>query len=339
MRNIAGLPREEREALFLNTANKIKMPPAIVEKDFWVCYMLDYLFHCFRWREHLVFKGGTSLSKAYHIIQRFSEDIDLILDWRLLGYGMDEPWEERSNTQQDKFSEDSLLRTMKFLSGDFMPALRTGIAGEVPDNFDVFLESDEDPTVDFAYPQLFTDSSILQVIRLEIGAMASWSPSKEAKITSFVAEQYPQIFEYPSTMVRTAIAERTFWEKATILHREANRHSGSLPARYSRHYYDLYCMAGHQVRDNALRNIPLLQDVVRFKKKFYRCPWAKYEEAITGTMKLIPQKQYFAALEEDYAKMRQMIYGPVPDFHVVIAELTKLERDINGRGTWEGSSL
>lgn len=79
MIKIAGLTNEEREELFLNTANRIGMPPAIVEKDFWVCYMLDYLFQRSQWKDHLVFKGGTSLSKAYHLIQRFSEDIDLIL--------------------------------------------------------------------------------------------------------------------------------------------------------------------------------------------------------------------------------------------------------------------
>ena len=91
MKHMAALSREEREELFLNTAHKVGMPPAIVEKDFWVCYMLDYLFHRCAWKERLVFKGGTSLSKAYHLIERFSEDIDLILDWRLLGYGIEEP--------------------------------------------------------------------------------------------------------------------------------------------------------------------------------------------------------------------------------------------------------
>ena len=79
MIGIAALSREEREELFLNTAQKVGMPPAIVEKDFWVCYMLDYLFHRCLWKDRIVFKGGTSLSKSYHLIERFSEDIDLIV--------------------------------------------------------------------------------------------------------------------------------------------------------------------------------------------------------------------------------------------------------------------
>ena len=96
MRNIARIAAEDREALFHNTAEAMKMTDAIIEKDFWVCYMLDYLFHRCEWKDHIAFKGGTSLSKAYGLIERFSEDIDLILDWRVLGYGIDEPWEQLS---------------------------------------------------------------------------------------------------------------------------------------------------------------------------------------------------------------------------------------------------
>ena len=280
MKHIAALSREEREELFFNTAHKVGMPPAIVEKDFWVCYMLDYLFHRCAWKERLVFKGGTSLSKAYHLIERFSEDIDLILDWRLLGYGIEEPWEPRSNTQQDKFSESSEKKTILLLEESFIPMLQIGISAEIGEAANVFLEKAGEPTVNFAYPQIFTDVSILQVIRLEIGALASWSPTQDAVITPFAAEQYPQIFTHPDTVIRTAVPERTFWEKITILHREANRIRGDFPGRYSRHYYDLYQMSGSAVKTHAFQDLDLLKDVVAFKKKFYRCPWAKYEEAV-----------------------------------------------------------
>ena len=101
MRNIAKIKENDRKALFHNTAAKMGMTDAIIEKDFWVCYMLDYLFHRCAWKDNIAFKGGTSLSKAYGLIERFSEDIDLILDWRVLGYGINEPWEKRSNTKQD----------------------------------------------------------------------------------------------------------------------------------------------------------------------------------------------------------------------------------------------
>ena len=117
MKQIATLASEGRRALFANTADKIGMTVAIVEKDFWVCWTLDYLFHRCPWKKHLAFKGGTSLSKAYGLIERFSEDIDLILDWRVLGYSADEPWESRSNTKQDKFNTEE-FRRFNIVEGD-----------------------------------------------------------------------------------------------------------------------------------------------------------------------------------------------------------------------------
>lgn len=85
MYEIAKLPSEEREILFQNAAARKGMNAAIIEKDFWVCLTLDYLFHKCPWKKAFAFKGGTSLSKVYSLIDRFSEDIDLILDWRVMG--------------------------------------------------------------------------------------------------------------------------------------------------------------------------------------------------------------------------------------------------------------
>ena len=109
MKTVARLSAEDRSDLFRNTANRMQMSDAIVEKDFWVCFTLDYLFHRSPWKDSITFKGGTSLSKAYHLINRFSEDIDLILDWRILGYSLNEPWEERSNTKQDTFNKEATI--------------------------------------------------------------------------------------------------------------------------------------------------------------------------------------------------------------------------------------
>ena len=122
MRNIARLSDNDRRELFRNTADKMGLNDAIVEKDFWVCFTLDYLFHRSPWKESITFKGGTSLSKAFHLISRFSEDIDLILDWRVLGYGKDEPWEKRSNTKQDAFNKEANARAEVFLAETFCPA-------------------------------------------------------------------------------------------------------------------------------------------------------------------------------------------------------------------------
>ena len=127
MRSLAKENAENLKALFDNTSVKSGLSPAIVEKDFWVCLALDYLFKDSPWRKHLAFKGGTSLSKAFNLIKRFSEDIDLILDWRLIGYGIDEPWRERSNTQQDIFNEQANGKSADFLRDEFAPKLKRGL--------------------------------------------------------------------------------------------------------------------------------------------------------------------------------------------------------------------
>ena len=124
MDRIARASTDERRLVFEAAAQRMALAPAVVEKDFWVCYTLDHLFHRSGFAESMVFKGGTSLSKAFGLIERFSEDIDLILDWRLLGFGEDEPWEPRSNSAQERFKADSIERTNAFLADAFAPKLR-----------------------------------------------------------------------------------------------------------------------------------------------------------------------------------------------------------------------
>lgn len=122
MIEIARLPADDRRELFHNTAAKTGLHDAIVEKDFWVCLTLGYLFHRCPWKKTVTFKGGTSLSKGYHLISRFSEDIDLILDWRVLGYGVNEPWEKRSNTKQDAFNQRGEPKGRGFPGRNLLPA-------------------------------------------------------------------------------------------------------------------------------------------------------------------------------------------------------------------------
>lgn len=107
MREIANLSDNDRRELFSNTADKMELNDAIIEKDFWVCFTLDYLFHRSQWKDVITFKDGTSLSKAFNLICRFPEDIDLILDWRVLGFNKDELWEPRSNSKQDIFNKEA----------------------------------------------------------------------------------------------------------------------------------------------------------------------------------------------------------------------------------------
>ena len=168
------------------------------------------------------------------------------------------------------------------------------------------------------------------MIRLEIGALAAWTPAKQAVIEPYASEYYPAVFEQKDTSILTVAPERTFWEKATILHHEANRPEHlEMPQRYSRHYYDLYRMATTPVKEAAFSRLDLLKKVVDFKIKFYPRAWAKYSEAVPGTLKLIPPEYRFAALEADYDSMKDMLYGDVPTFGAVIDAVRELEKEIN----------
>ena len=236
MRNIATIKENDRKALFQNTAAKMGLTNAIIEKDFWVCFMLDYLFHRCEWKNSIAFKGGTSLSKSYGLIERFSEDIDLILDWRVIGFDLNEPWEERSNTKQDIFNKEANRRTEEFLKNTFMPAIIADLQNELSTSVNCYIDETDPQTVVFAYNRSFEDNSILPVIRLEIGALAAWTPAEERPITPYAAVKYPKVFTQPTTDILTVLPKRTFWEKVTILHREAFRlEDKAFPSRYSRH--------------------------------------------------------------------------------------------------------
>ena len=330
MYRIAKVSNEERQILFRNTSQKIGIHEAIVEKDFWVCFMLDYLFHRCKWKEAFTFKGGTSLSKCYSLINRFSEDIDLILDWRVLGYTLNEPWETRSNTQQDRFNKEANEKAEVFLQNELLPVLQADLVEILGENFTLYIDDTDRQTICFAYPKIFTNDGILQIIRLEIGALAAWTPSKEKVIKPYVAEMYPNVFKQTDTTILTAAAERTFWEKVTILHHEANRPEHlNMPKRYSRHYYDLYCIAKSENKQMAYENTDLLKKVVEFKMKFYPRKWAKYEEAIPGTIKLLPPAYRYADLESDYKSMGEMMFGEYPTFEELMTFIKDLEKEIN----------
>lgn len=242
---------------------------------------------------------------------------------------MDEPWLDRSNTQQELFNQKANDKAAKFLENKFVSALQEEVDMELGCKVGFHIDKKDKQTVDFVYPQIFSNPSILQQIRLEIGALAAWTPAKEVEIMPFVAKQYPKLFENPTTSICTVTAERTFWEKVTILHKEANRVSGEFLSRYSRHYYDLYRMYNAEIKEQAFKDFQLLEKVVTFKKKFYRCNWARYEDAKIGTLKLVPDSKYIPELERDYEQMCNMLYGDIPKFKDVMKAIEKLEKEIN----------
>ncbi len=334
MITIAKSSDTDREVLFGNAADRAGIiNPAIVEKDFWVCLTLDYLFHRSPWPQSFIFKGGTSLSKAYHVIERFSEDIDLIMDWRLLGYGIHEPWAERSKTQQDKFNKKAVADASEFLTSTFAPQMEKDMSSLIGRSVSVTMDPDdkEQCTVNFFYPHVFNTNYLRQEIRLEIGPLAEWVPSHPVKIYTTAAEQFPSAFQQSDTIVPTVDVERTFWEKVTILHKTAASYEQKgLPARYARHYYDLYQMSRTGVKKEAFSRKELLDQDVKFKLKFYYAKNASYETAQIGTVRLVPSQAAIKDLSIDYDHMKDMIYGDKPSFDEIMESIAALETEING---------
>lgn len=287
-------------------------------------------FHTCKWKDKFIFKGGTSLSKVYHLIDRFSEDIDLILDWRVLGYSKNEPWEPRSNTKQQKFILEFRDRLFHFLKNEFLPVFKKDMSNILGKEANVYIDDNDAGTVNFLYPGIYNDSSILSAIRLEIGALAAWTPYTTESIQSYITDYFPQIFTQPSTKILVTTAERTFFEKATILHQEALRPNNStIPARYSRHYYDMYCMIHSPVKDSALKKPELLDEVSLFKKTFYPRGWARYDLAKFGSLKLLPAEHSIPVLRKDYEIMQLMIFGNYPTFDEILSSLNQLQTEIN----------
>ena len=330
MKETALLPEKDRDFLFKNTAARRSLTPAIIEKDFWVCWTLDYLFQQSKWKNSLIFKGGTSLSKAYNLIQRFSEDIDLILDWRELGYSAEEPWEQRSNKKQQEFNRQANERSAAYLRDEIVPTLQEDFTGLLGVSADIHIASDDELTIIFGYPHLYSKNGTVQEIRLEIGPLAAATPAANQTITPYAAETYPHVFHQPSTEVITVLPERTFWEKILILHSEAHRPMTSpMPPRNSRHYYDVVMMTNSPVKNTAFADKELLRKVTEFKKKFYPLNRAKYDDVLSGNIRLLPSDSHMKELKDDYAKMQQMIFEENYSFDEIIDRLKELEDEIH----------
>jgi hypothetical protein len=325
MDKVAGLPAAQRSELFSESAARRGMTPAIVEKDFWVTWTLDKLFSHHELSRILMFKGGTSLSKVFGLIERFSEDIDLVLDWTILTG--EDPQAERSKSKQQALNQEIDERGQAYITGELLRQLTDCVTPVCRCEVD----AGDHHVLNIRYPGAFPDSYLRPEVQLEIGPLASWLPFDEYTIRPYAAEAFPAVFNRAECRVKAIKAERTFWEKATILHHEAHRPDGSpQPPRYSRHYYDLAKMAVSPVKDVALADLGLLASVVEFKERFYPRGWARYDLAKPGTLRLVPIGRVLASVTTDYRAMANMIFGDYPDFETVMAQLQVLEDEING---------
>ncbi len=321
MDGIAALRAEKRAELFLAAADQRGLAAPAVEKDFWVCWILKKIFEDPDLANLVLFKGGTTLSKCFGLIERFSEDIDLILDWTVLTD--EDPYEERSNTQQDRFNKQIAAAAERYISDQMLAQVSKAVAVHCA----ATLDEGKPHSILLHYPKAFASDYIKPEVELEFGAMSAMHPSGEFTISPYCAEVAPQLFVAPDINVRAIEAKKTFWDKVTILHVEAHRSEDRphLP-RYSRHYYDLFRMINSSVLEEAMADLSLLKDVVAFKAKFYPQSWANYQTAIEGNFKLLPQAHTRKVLENDYAQMEEMIFGDYPSFDKILAVIGAFEQ-------------
>lgn len=337
MDDVARLSPTDRADLFRSVAAKRGLSDAIIEKDFWVCWVLKRVFSLEKPPAGIIFKGGTSLSKVYKLIERFSEDVDLSFDRAGLGFGgdadpMKAPSRKRREAAVDELAKACQVAVREKLKPQLAESFEAALGTKEGWSVESATDDADDATLLFAYPSspVGQVDYIKPLVRLELGARADHWPAEPGTVLPFAAEDYPNLFKGPSCEVKVLAAERTFWEKATLLHKWY--HAGSdkrFPDRQSRHYYDLYRLSQSPVREKAISQLSLLTSVAEHKQIFFAQGWAKYETARPGTLRLAPPTERIRELERDYAAMQQMMFGAAPSLEVILAGLGELESQIN----------
>ena len=338
MNVFARLSGEERRQYFVQTAERMGLSPQIIEKDFWVCWILNELFALPDIGATLIFKGGTSLSKAYRLIERFSEDVDVSIDRSSLGFGdASDPEADVSNKERRRRIEGLKEACQCKISDELKPSLTKVIENGLGNELNWSLTIDEDhpdrQTLLFTYPTgvaAMSSTYIRPAVKIEMGARSDHWPSNQVRIKSYVAELFPKAFQVSEFAVKVLAAERTFWEKATLLHAEYHRPPDKeLPARLSRHYYDMSRLILSGVGERATTSPELLQRVVTHKKVFFQSGWAHYDEAKQRSLRLGPHRRRIKALAEDYDRMREMFFSERPAFTDVLHILSEWENHFN----------
>ncbi len=340
MDGVAQASPQDRADLFQQATARLQpaRSPVIIEKDFWVCWTLRRVFEVMRFQPQLIFKGGTSLSKAYQLIERFSEDVDLSLSRQDLGFT------DKRDPEEPGISKKESTRRLDALVSACQSTIRDKMLPELQKDFvrvigtagwNLALDPADPQTMIFTYPSSgFSGDSpsyIRPAIRLEMGARSDNWPAEQRVIRPYAAEAFPEAFRVAaSCSVNTMQAVRTFWEKATLLHADYHRPAEKAPMeRVSRHFYDLYRLSQDDIGRQALARQDLLARVVTHKRLFFASAWASYETARPGTFHLVPREDRLPALRKDYAEMRAMIFGMYPSWEEVVEGLRVLEQQIN----------
>lgn len=326
--------KEQAQILRSLSANpNIQRDAILLEKDIWICWALEFLFKMPN-RLPMAFKGGTSLSKAFRVIDRFSEDVDITIDYK--AFNCDDPFVDGISKTKIKnigFQLRSMLT--QHINEVIIPYFEKTIFEQFKKN-PPRVELDKDgETMYLHYPSVIEQKSgyVIDNVKLEFGGRNITTPSSSQTITTDISD-YLKGIEFPAAEATVLSPQKTFWEKVTLIHYECNRLTLKEDAnRISRHWYDISMLSKHEIGKQAQSNRDLLSEVIKVKKTFYDSGFAKYDDCLSGNLHLIPNDDYLKLLEEDFNKMlsNKMFYGEQPNFDSIISDLKILELTLNGR--------
>lgn len=338
MNTFLQLPAKRRQFAFQQVDEVMGLQAVSVEKDLWVCWTLRELFNLPGVGKHLTFKGGTSLSKAWKLIERFSEDIDIIVNKEVLGYGGDASPDKTPSNKQRKARLEGLMNACRnWVQGTLQPALESRIhdhLGETGWRLEVDPDMPDGQCLLFHYPSVFPPGAagyVRPVVKIELGARSDDWPHEEKPIMPYVIEHFPALDPAPAFNVRVLAAERTFWEKACLLHEETFRPPDKpRKFRMARHYYDFWCLLRAGVGERALDQPALFQRVAEHRELFFRYSWVDYATHKPGTFRLAPPAAHLADWKADFQDMLgPMFFGDTPGFEEMIAAAAKFEETFN----------
>jgi len=319
---------EEKEIILLNTKNIVKFPLHIIEKDWWVVQTLR-LISQMNIAEHLVFKGGTSLSKAWGIIDRFSEDIDLAINREFFGFSGN-----ISRTQVGKLKDAS----SKYISNDFLFLLQKSFDDDGFEDVQLFVidkkTPDDDPVkIAVTYPTVTDYSAYVQPrVLLEIGSRSLIEPATLRSFRSIIGQGFPSLpFADEDVIIRCVNPERTFLEKLFLLHEEHQRPKEKIKIKgKSRHFYDLYRIAQTEYADKAIANKELYKSIVAHREWFSKLGGVDYTSHFPPNLNPIPPIELISEWERDYVELQgQMISGESVKFEMVMNEIRRVCDIIN----------
>lgn len=326
-----NLTDQTRRNIYAETSAAIGLPDAAVEKDWWVVHTLDLVFDT-SIAQHTVFKGGTSLSKAWGLIDRFSEDIDLALDRRFLGFDAED--KEMTASQVRKLREQSFL----FISEIYFPELRAKFSDAGFDDMTFQLceikSHDQDPLIiEIYYPAVTDAVPYLQPrVLIEVGSRSMMEPFEQRSFTSLAGEHFKgRPFADELITIPTVRPERTFLEKIFLLHEEFQQPVKKIRVeRKSRHLYDLEKLMDTDFGKAALGNRELYQTIVEHRKVITPLRGINYDNHTPDKINPVPPDDIIGEWEKDYIAMQQsMFYNPSLPFDKLIARLHELKARIN----------